>query len=67
MDDRFKHHPPKSQDVIDRHQAAREAADSFSKVVEAITWGASREKSLAVTKIEEAMFWLNADIARNQP
>lgn len=25
-----------------------------------------REKSLALTKIEEAMFWANAAIARNQ-
>lgn len=26
----------------------------------------SREKSLAMTKLEEAMFWSNASIARNQ-
>lgn len=66
MDDRFKHHPPKSEDVIDRHQAARQAADSFFKVIEAVSWGNSREKSIAITKVEEAMFWLNAEIARNQ-
>lgn len=26
----------------------------------------SREKSLAMTKLEEVMFWANASIARNQ-
>ncbi len=66
MDDRFKHHPPKSDVTINKHQAAREAADTFFNAINEITWGESREKSLAITKVEEAMFWLNADIARNQ-
>lgn len=66
MDDRFKHHPPKGDDIINRHQAAREAANAFFDVINEVTWGDSREKSLAITKVEEAMFWLNADIARNQ-
>jgi hypothetical protein len=65
MDDRFKHHPPKGDATIDKHQAAREAADSFFNVIEAVATP-SREKALAITKVEEAMFWLNADIARNQ-
>jgi hypothetical protein len=65
MDDRFKHHPPKGDATIDKHQAARVAADDFFNVVEAIA-PAGREKALAVTKVEEAMFWLNAAIARNQ-
>lgn len=66
MDDRFKHHAPKGQSTIDRHQAAREAANAFFDAIESLSWGNSREKSLAVTKVEEAMFWLNAEIARNQ-
>lgn len=65
MDARFKHHPPKGDDTISKHKAAREAADSFFNLVEEIA-SPSREKALAITKIEEAMFWLNADIARNQ-
>lgn len=66
MDERVKHHPPKDQGTIDRHQAAREAANAFLEAIENLSWGNSREKSLASTKAEEALFWLNADIARNQ-
>lgn len=65
MDDRFKHHPPKGDATIDKHQAARVAADAFFNAINEIA-SASREKALAITKVEEAMFWLNADIARNQ-
>jgi hypothetical protein len=65
MDDRFKHHPPKGDATIDKHQAARIAADAFFKVIEDIA-PAGREKALSITKAEEAMFWLNASIARNQ-
>jgi len=64
MDERFKHHPPKGEVTIDKHQAARKAADDFFNVIEEVATP-SREKSLAITKVEEAMFWLNADIARN--
>lgn len=66
MDDRVKHHPPTSDTVVARHQAAREAADKFLTAIKDQSWGLSRESSLAQTKAEEALFWLNAEIARNQ-
>lgn len=66
MDDRFKHHAPKDNGTVERHQGAREAADAFFEAINKFSWGPSREVSLAITKVEEAMFWLNADIARNQ-
>jgi hypothetical protein len=66
MDERVKHHPPTSDAVIERHQAAREAADKFLTAIKENSWGPSRESSLAQTKAEEALFWLNAEIARNQ-
>jgi len=65
MDDRFKHHPPTGPATIERHQSVREMADSAFKVIEDMCPG-SREKSLAITKLEEAMMWANAAIARNQ-
>ncbi len=66
MDERVKHHPPKSDAVIERHQAAREAADAFLTAITENSWGPSRESYLAQIKVEEALFWLNAEIARNQ-
>jgi hypothetical protein len=66
MDNRVKHHPPKSDETVRRHQAAREAANSLLEAIEILSWGPSRESSLAATKVEEALFWLNAEIARNQ-
>jgi len=66
MDHRVKHHPPKDDETIRRHQASREAADAFLTAIQENSWGPSREASLASTKAEEALFWLNADIARNQ-
>lgn len=60
---RFTHHPPDAARVK-LHEAARSA---ISEAAFAITEGMqdSRELSLAVTKLEEALFWANAHIARN--
>lgn len=64
LSNRFNYHQPNTQDKIDRHQAVREAClDTAVAVVEA-TGEPSREQSLAITKLEEAMFWANAAIAR---
>ena len=61
---RFQFHPADSQNKKDAHESVRsvclEAAD---KIVE-LTGAQSREQSLAVTHLEEAMFWANAAIAR---
>lgn len=63
---RFKHHAPASDSkkppLYERiRETMREAAD----VVVANT-PECREQSIAVTKLEEAMFWANAAIARNE-
>lgn len=61
---RFKHHPPKDKSTADLHEQVRSeignAADFVNKFVPE-----GREKSLAITKLEEAMMWANAGIARN--
>lgn len=61
---RFQFHPADSQNKKDAHEQVRtvllEAAD---KIVE-LTGPESREQSTAITKLEEAMFWANAAIAR---
>lgn len=66
MDDlarRFNYHPPRDQDIANDHQAVR---NQVSRVALDLQYRLpeSREKSLAITKLEEAMFWANAAIAR---
>lgn len=60
---RFSYHKPNTDEKVARHQRVREAcfnaADEICQVTEP-----SREQSLAITKLEEAMFWANASIAR---
>lgn len=59
---RFAHHPPYG-DRGDRHGDVRQACfDAAEKLVDATPEG--REQALALTKLEEAMFWANAAIAR---
>lgn len=59
----FKHHVPGEEDLA-KYTLLR--AD-FRAVVERLlkTCPKSRERSLALTKLEEASFWANASIARN--
>lgn len=60
---RFTHHPPDEAKKI-QHEYIREAALKFARMVDG-ECPAGREQSLALTKIEEAMFWANAAIARS--
>ncbi len=62
LDVRFKHHAPDA-DAITCHEAVREAARRMAVAVVSVA-PESRERSLAMTKIEEAMMWANAAIAR---
>lgn len=61
---RFSYHPPKDGQPL-RYEAIRATAKQFAEFVTSRT-PASREQSLAITKIEEAVFWANAAIARNE-
>ncbi len=60
----FKYHAPKDGQA-DRYANirlnARDLAELFDKECPD-----SREKSLAMTKLEEAVMWANAAIARNE-
>ncbi len=61
----FCHHAPTGEEQTKRYADVRgtlnTAADHFLTICPA-----SRELSLALTKLEEAMFWANAAIARNE-
>ncbi len=61
----FKHHPPKDDTDIADHEAVRE---TLKRAMEDL-WSIlpeCRETSLVFTKLEEAMFWGNAALARQR-
>jgi hypothetical protein len=61
---RFNYHPPTTDEKIERHHQVREACRSAAEEVIEATGPPSREQSLAITHLEEAMYWANAAIAR---
>lgn len=63
LDNRFSYHPPKAETVIEDYQHIRACAKGLAAVFDELC-PEGREKALALTKIEEAMFWANAAIAR---
>lgn len=61
----FKHHPPRGTAVA-RHEAIREKAAELAQLIdEVLPPNAGRERATAITKVEEAMMWANAGIARH--
>ena len=62
LDTRFTYHAPKPGQP-ETYELLRGSGKSFATVIERLC-PESREKSLAITKIEEAIFWANAAIAR---
>ena len=60
----FSYHAPKA-DQIPRYGVIRDTAKLFA--VELLEWcPSSRERSLALTALEECVMWANASIARNE-
>jgi hypothetical protein len=59
---RFTYHPPKGNQS-EMYQQLRKEAALLAASIRNIT-PECREQSLAITKIEEAIFWANAAIAR---
>lgn len=60
----FTYHPPKD-DQPARYVAIRDQAHELACLILA-SCPESRERSLALTKVEEAAMWANASIARNE-
>jgi len=64
LENRFNYHAPNDERAA-RHTSVRQVLLSAATSVVLHT-AFSREQSLALTKLEEAMFWANAAIAREQ-
>ena len=64
LENTFTYHPPKD-DQPQRYVDMREAGKALAyKIVQ--NTPPSREQSVALTKLEEVVFWTNAGIARNE-
>ncbi len=62
IDNDFKFHPA-DEDTGKRHHEVREVLRSAARHLSGVV-PEGRELSLALTKLEEAMMWANAGIAR---
>lgn len=60
---RFQYHPPVTEDDMTGHASVREELHAVAQTLNA-TLPDGREKSLVMTKLEEAMMWANAALAR---
>ena len=65
LQNRFTHHPPRDHEQADKYAEIRRAGYAMAFEVNNLAPD-SREKSLAITRIEEAVMWANAAIARNE-
>lgn len=64
LETRFTYHAP-SGDQAERYQRIRAAAAQFAAMLDGLV-PESREKSLALTNLEQAVMWSNAAIARRE-
>lgn len=64
IENTFTYHAPKG-DQPTRYEAIRAEAKGMAFVI-AANCPESREKSLAMTNLEQAVMWANAAIARNE-
>jgi hypothetical protein len=60
----FTYHAPKEEQPK-KYGFIRDHAKEYAEIIDHLCPN-SREKSLALTKLEEAVFWANASIARNE-
>ena len=63
IENNFKYHAPK-EGQPEKYTAIREKAKELACLIDDLCPN-SREKSLALTNLEQAVMWANAAIARN--
>lgn len=63
IENNFKYHAPK-EGQPEKYEAIRGKMKELAYLIEEVCPN-SRERSVAITNLETAMFWANASIARN--
>lgn len=64
LENRFNFHPANTEEKRNEHTSIRVACLDLAERLN-LKVPEGREKALAITKLEEVMFWANAGIARN--
>lgn len=64
IEHRFDYHRPNAE-AVKLHEGVREVLKEVALSFDS-NLPDGREKAVAITKLEEAMFWANAAIARNK-
>lgn len=64
IENRFAFHPATTAEKTNGHSSARQMCWGLADELNVLL-PEGREKALAITKLEEVMFWANAAIARN--
>lgn len=64
IENNFRYHTPKEGQPA-KYEVLRDKAKELAYLVDELCPN-SRERSLAVTNLEQAVFWANASIARNE-
>lgn len=61
---RFAYHPANTEEKKQAHESVRNVLLATADTIVGLTGAPTREQAVALTKLEEAMFWANAAIAR---
>lgn len=65
IEESFSYHAPNDEHQIARYQSLRAMAKQFAHLITAVC-PASRERSLALTNLQQAVMWANSSIAINE-